>query len=61
MNRLSSNADAARRLREIEAEMTRIVAVFPELRRSGAIPTRIRLTRPTVAPVRKRRITGSAG
>lgn len=43
MHRLSSSAAAVRRLTEIEAEMARIVAVFPELRRTSGIPLRLRL------------------
>lgn len=43
MHRLSSPAAAARRLAEIEAEMARIVEVFPQLRRTSGIPVRLRL------------------
>lgn len=44
MHRSFSRGAAIRRLTEIEAEMTRIASVFPELRRLPAIPARLRLT-----------------
>ena len=43
MRRMSSRGAAARRLTEIEAEMARIIVVFPELRRSSHISARLRL------------------
>ena len=54
MSRPSSNTAALRRLIEIEEEIGRIVAVFPELRDSETIPARMRLTRAHRRPTKRK-------